>query len=922
MKKYLFLIFVLGLFFLLPAPVDAQTVCEQSTVTVIARDADGEFIPDIYFEIWTQVEDVDGNLKPGERVASGRTDDVLGMGEATMRNEHGSYVLKMYQLRNEGAYFYFYNDLEVACGQEVEITETLSSLTFILRDAANELIKNAALTLYAQSYDADGRSIREKGDNIASLNTGETGKVKVFVPGPLESLNEKGGTYVMEYRSRSAGTYAKYDIHVSSGRDTTVNYILSDMKLVLRSAAGLSLPNARIEIYEQQYGSTNDEKLGTKVDDINTDESGEAIFQYQEGQYIARVQGESGQYQYFPDLNIVEGRRKTYYLDAEQEWSPTMGSCESDILLTLYAQDVNGTPVPGLNYQLYEQTTTQAGHPAVGKSVTSGRFDDYGKADHSFRPDPSKTYVLKIYDQSPNAGDFWFFNQARFICGQDKTITKKLPALRVVLRDAYGNLLKNQNFSIYTQKFDVDGDPIKERSDLVSSRLTTSEEGVASLFLAPQQAYATGKYGLYVLVTNNSNRAEFAEYGIRMYDGRNTAIEYMLSDMIVSLKDGAGRNLADTQIELYEQDRSITGSKVLGDRILSTKTDSRGEARFEYPHGTYALVVRDDARKENIFWNQKIADKDRVYNNIAVNTTRIEVIDSEGYPMTSRVTVTVYNLEQDETGAYYKGAKLTSGRMMEAGYAELSLRPGPYLFTTSFEHIEYGQALYTENGKLQNIRISFVPANEIYAGRKFSLAVPAGVESGGTGAAAVPDRLRGRILLQVEEHGEAWYVHPDEGRRYYMRNGSTAYEMMRQFGLGISNENLSMIPVGLDSRFNEEDLDGDGLADKLEEALGTDLNDPDSDGDGYHDGTEVGAGYNPLGAGKEELDAAQAEKLKGRILLQVESRGEAWYVNPEDGRRYYMKNGGSAYGIMRFLSLGITNQDLAGITEGELDDNN
>ena len=52
------------------------------------------------------------------------------------------------------------------------------------------------------------------------------------------------------------------------------------------------------------------------------------------------------------------------------------------------------------------------------------------------------------------------------------------------------------------------------------------------------------------------------------------------------------------------------------------------------------------------------------------------------------------------------------------------------------------------------------------------------------------EQLKGRILLQVEEHGEAWYIHPDEGLRYYMRDGAVAYEMMRSFGLGITDSDL------------------------------------------------------------------------------------------------------------------------------------
>ena len=127
---------------------------------------------------------------------------------------------------------------------------------------------------------------------------------------------------------------------------------------------------------------------------------------------------------------------------------------------------------------------------------------------------------------------------------------------------------------------------------------------------------------------------------------------------------------------------------------------------------------------------------------------------------------------------------------------------------------------------------------------------------------------------------------------------------------------MNKIPIGLDERFDEWDYDGDMVPDKMEEAIGTDMRNWDSDGDGYNDGEEVLNSFNPLGAGKTEINIALTEKLKGKILLQVESRGEAWYLNPADGRRYYMKDGESAYEIMRFLSLGITNENLEKIESG------
>ncbi|MDD5251743.1 MAG: aryl-sulfate sulfotransferase, partial [Patescibacteria group bacterium] len=181
-------------------------------------------------------------------------------------------------------------------------------------------------------------------------------------------------------------------------------------------------------------------------------------------------------------------------------------------------------------------------------------------------------------------------------------------------------------------------------------------------------------------------------------------------------------------------------------------------------------------------------------------------------------------------------------------------------------------------------------------------------------AETMPQRLSGYILLQVESHGEAWYVDPVKLTRVYLENGAVAYDALREFGLGIANADLNKIPVGVEARFSDTDTDGDGLSDKLEGGLKTDPAVADTDGDGVSDGLEVlTRNTDPLGPGKLTYDTALVTRLKGRILLQVESRGEAWYLNPKDGKRYYMKDGEAAYQIMRFLSLGITNNDLSSV---------
>ena len=181
------------------------------------------------------------------------------------------------------------------------------------------------------------------------------------------------------------------------------------------------------------------------------------------------------------------------------------------------------------------------------------------------------------------------------------------------------------------------------------------------------------------------------------------------------------------------------------------------------------------------------------------------------------------------------------------------------------------------------------------------------------------NRLKGKIVLQTERHGEAWYIYPKDGLRYYLRNGEVAYKVMRFLGDGIKNIDIAKIPVGTESRFKDLDSDTDGLSDKMEEGLKTNPKIFDTDGDGVGDGDEVlKNNTNPFGTGKLVYDKKIIDKSRGKILLQVESRGEAWYVNPSDNKRYYMKDGSSAYQIMKFLSLGILNKNIDQMPIGTL----
>ncbi|MFA5359881.1 MAG: trypsin-like peptidase domain-containing protein [Patescibacteria group bacterium] len=120
-------------------------------------------------------------------------------------------------------------------------------------------------------------------------------------------------------------------------------------------------------------------------------------------------------------------------------------------------------------------------------------------------------------------------------------------------------------------------------------------------------------------------------------------------------------------------------------------------------------------------------------------------------------------------------------------------------------------------------------------------------------------RMNGNILLQVEKNGEGWYVYPDDKKKYYLGRPADAFSIMRNLGLGIKHSELAKY---LNSKFSI--------------------------------------------------------KLSGKILLDVEKNGEAYYVNPKDLKGYFLNRPADAFKVMRELGLGITNADIRKIGVGEI----
>ncbi|MBN2884326.1 hypothetical protein JXE04_00120 [Patescibacteria group bacterium] len=115
---------------------------------------------------------------------------------------------------------------------------------------------------------------------------------------------------------------------------------------------------------------------------------------------------------------------------------------------------------------------------------------------------------------------------------------------------------------------------------------------------------------------------------------------------------------------------------------------------------------------------------------------------------------------------------------------------------------------------------------------------------------AMYQRVKGKILIKPEDSGRAYYVNPSNGMMRSLGRPADAFAVMREEGLGVSNANF------------------------------------------------------------DAWQGVAPENLAGKILLKVEDKGQAYYVNPDTLEMIYLNRPADAFNIMRNLGLGISNADF------------
>ena len=186
-----------------------------------------------------------------------------------------------------------------------------------------------------------------------------------------------------------------------------------------------------------------------------------------------------------------------------------------------------------------------------------------------------------------------------------------------------------------------------------------------------------------------------------------------------------------------------------------------------------------------------------------------------------------------------------------------------------------GAIWYVDTNNYQKYQVTWANALSLF--KKLALGISdadlAKIPTAGSGQVgdwSMKNRLKGKLLLQVEQSGAIWYVDPDGYRHSVTWNN--LMDLFKKLALGITDADLSKIANG----------NLNSASDKTGEVLG------------------------------EQTNRSIATRLKGKLLLQVEQGGAIWYVDPNSLQRYNV-TWANALPLFIKLSLGINDTDLSKI---------
>ena len=329
----------------------------------------------------------------------------------------------------------------------------------------------------------------------------------------------------------------------------------------------------------------------------------------------------------------------------------------------------DGSPKPGSYVAVYSQKTDVSGNPINGDQLNAARTDAGGQVFFDLGPG---TYALAMGDLY---GDKWGspFNYT-VSNGSTTVVSLTLGRLIIGVRDADGGPISNRYTEINLQKLDVSGNPIK--GDQVTAG-RTDNTGAVVYDLVP---------GTYVLgIGDISGEAWGETTNHQIPAGQTTRLILTLGRLTIGVKNADGQPVESRNVRIYFQKKDISGNLILGDNLLSGRTDNTGVVAWDITAGVYGVDIGDvfgDVWGEKL--NHAVNSGQTTSIVLTLGRLTVGVKDAGGQPASGQ-RVVVYHQKKDVAGNIIKGDGIVSGYTDNTGAVTWDMTAGHYV-------VEVGEA--------------------------------------------------------------------------------------------------------------------------------------------------------------------------------------------------------------------------------------
>lgn len=453
-------ILIMAFALLMPSFAFAKCACEEDTyLVVISTDENGTKIDDVKFNIYRQETDINGEKYLGQGLGRGHIGK-SGSQEVKIKicNETETLAIEYYRGNNKAEKQYLW-DIKVNCGDKKEVHLYLSSVSIVLKDASNELLKDTKFDIYSTIKDYNNKTVANE-RLFSNIKTGNTGQA-------LLHLSE--GTYMIRINPsiRDLDSIEKI-FTIQSNKQTKLVYTLSTIKVSVLDSVNDVFKRSTFKLYVLK--NVDGISYYRHILTDSTPDYGYKTLFVPAGDYRIEIEDSQRQFSNEYEFTLTEGVQKSIIHSADS--------------IKLQILDPSRSPVEDRLVTIYEPSVHK---DKKGEKVFKGITDEDGYVEFSLSE--SGMYSLEV--EGILSGANYFKKQIYF----DQTMTRDYRytlSTLVLYLEKDGQLLTNQNFKIYAtdEYFGV-------KSDLVASFYTNSQ-GYKELFLPPEKFYVEVKdYGLY-----------------------------------------------------------------------------------------------------------------------------------------------------------------------------------------------------------------------------------------------------------------------------------------------------------------------------------------------------------------------------------------------------------------------------------------